>query len=53
MQSLWHWLTDQWREPQAVTLQAPSHRAHPQVYTPIVGITEAASLRWLIGQRRR
>lgn len=47
MKSLWR--TDWWLGHQACTPQVPSHRAHPQVSTPIIGIAEEAYLRWLIG----
>jgi len=40
MKFLWHWLKDCWVEHQAFTLQAPSHHAHPQGSTPILGIVK-------------
>jgi hypothetical protein len=49
MNTLWHWLKDRWLEHQALTLQAPSHHAHPLAYAPIIASPEKAYLRWLIG----
>jgi hypothetical protein len=45
MRSFWQWLKDPGLEHQALKRRAPNHHAHPQVYTPIVGIAEEAYLR--------
>jgi hypothetical protein len=51
MKSLWHWLKYRMLEHQAFKPQAPSYRAHPQGWTPMMGMTEEVYLRLLIGSR--
>jgi hypothetical protein len=51
MQALWHWLKTQWREHQAVTGEAPTHRTPLRSSTPGHGMTAADYLRLLIETR--
>jgi len=51
MKSLYNWFKERWRASQAVTCEAPSHRASPPRGKPAVGLTDTDYLLLLMSTR--